>query len=75
MDIADYAQLNEQLEREAALARAASLARQVLGHEPTSSKCEGCGAEVEAQRLKHGFSVCYACAEWRERWEAKWRHR
>jgi RNA polymerase-binding transcription factor DksA len=75
MDIADFAQLNEELEREAALARAASMARQVLGHAPTSSKCDACGGEVEPVRLRHGFSCCYACAEWRERWEAKWRHR
>ena len=70
MDIADYAQLNEEIEREAALARAASMARQVLGHTPTSSRCEDCGGEIEPQRLKHGFACCYACAEWRERWGA-----
>ena len=75
MDIADMAQLNEELEREAALARAASMARQVLGHHPTSSKCESCGNEVEPARLAHGFAICFACAEWKERWEAKWRHR
>ena len=73
MDIADMAQLNEELEREAALARAASLARQVLGHAPTSSRCEECGHEVEPERLKHGFGVCYACAAWRERLAQGWR--
>jgi RNA polymerase-binding transcription factor DksA len=67
MDICDMAQLNEELEREAALSRAASLARQVLGHAPTSSRCEECGQEVEPARLKHGFSICFACADWRER--------
>ena len=67
MDIADMAQLNEEIERAAALDRAAALARRVLGHAPTSSRCEECGQEVEPQRLAHGFSICFACAEWRER--------
>ena len=71
MDIADQAQMHEEIEREAALARAASLARQVLGHAPTSSRCEECGHEVEPARLRHGFSICFSCADWRER--SKWR--
>jgi RNA polymerase-binding transcription factor DksA len=70
MDIADMAQLNEELERAAALERAASMARQVLGHAPTSSRCEDCGGEIEPVRLRHGFSTCFECAQWRERWEA-----
>jgi RNA polymerase-binding transcription factor DksA len=75
MDDADRAQLQEEQHLAAALERAASLARSVLGHAPTSNRCEECGAEIEPQRLQHGFAVCYACAEWRERWAAKWSRR
>ena len=70
MDVIDQAQHQEELHRAAALERAASMARQALGHAPTSSHCQDCGGEVEPQRLRHGFSLCYACASWRERWEA-----
>jgi RNA polymerase-binding transcription factor DksA len=70
MDDADRAQLQEEQHLAAALERAASMARRVLGHHPTSSRCEDCGGEVEPARLRHGFSVCFECAVWRERWEA-----
>jgi RNA polymerase-binding transcription factor DksA len=75
MDEADRAQLQEEQHLAAALERAAAMARQVLGRHATSTICDSCGGEIEPQRVKHGFAVCFACAEWKERWEAKWRHR
>jgi RNA polymerase-binding transcription factor DksA len=68
MDDADRAQLQEEQHLAAALERAASLARTALGHAPTSSRCEDCGGEIEPQRLRHGFAICFECASWRERW-------
>jgi RNA polymerase-binding transcription factor DksA len=68
VDDADRAQLQEEQHLAAALERAASLARTTLGHAPTSNRCDDCGGEVEPARLRHGFTVCYECASWRERW-------
>jgi RNA polymerase-binding transcription factor DksA len=72
MDDVDRAQIVEERHLAAALERAAALARTTLGHAPTSSRCEDCDGEVEPARLAHGFSRCFACADWRERWQRQW---
>ena len=68
MDDADRAQITEEQHRAAALERAASLARTVLGQAATSTRRTECGGEIEAVRLAYGFPLCFACAAWRERW-------
>lgn len=68
MDDADRAQVQIEAQLNAALERAAALARTALGHAPTSSRCTECDGEIEPVRLRYGFDVCFACAEWRERW-------
>ncbi len=48
------------------------MARQALGHHATSTACVDCGGEIEAARVAHGFETCFPCAQWRERWSARW---
>ena len=71
MDDADRAQLQEEQHLAAALERAASMARQALGHHPTSSLCQECGLAIEPPRLRHGFATCACCA--RELWDMEMR--
>ena len=71
MDDADRAQLLQEQHLAAALERAASLARTALGHVATSTRCESCGGEIEPARVAHGFPLCFACAQWRERWDTR----
>ena len=68
MDDADRAQVYEERMRAEALERAAALARTVIGQPATSTRCAECGGEIEPVRVAHGFDLCFACAEWRERW-------
>ena len=62
MDDMDRAQLQEEMHRAAALERAASMARQALGHAPTSTICWTCGGEIEPVRITYGFGTCASCA-------------
>ena len=62
MDDMDRAQEQEEMHRAAALERAASKARQVLGHHATSTICSDCGGPIEAPRIIYGFCRCASCA-------------
>ncbi len=72
MDDVDRAQVYEERMRADAIERAAAMARQALGHHATSTACVDCGGEIEAARVAHGFETCFPCAQWRERWSARW---
>ena len=67
MDDVDRAHITEEQHRAAALERAASMARQVLGHHPTSTLCSSCGGPIESVRITHGFGTCAGCAAEAER--------
>ena len=71
MDDADRAQAQIDAHLAAALERAASMARQALGHHPTSSLCQECGMAIEPARIAHGFGSCASCA--RELWDLEMR--
>lgn len=67
MDDADRAQIAIEAQLADQIERAASLARQALGRHATSSDCADCDGEIEPERLAHGFAICAACAKDRER--------
>ena len=69
MDDVDRAQITEEQHRAAALERAASMARQVLGHHATSTICVTCGGPIESVRITHGFATCAGCAIEAERYQ------
>ena len=71
MDDADRAQVAIERTLAAALERAASMARQALGHHATSTVCQDCGLSIEPARIAHGFATCASCA--RELWDMEMR--
>ena len=73
MDDADRAQLLQEQHLAAALERAASMARQALGHHATSTTCQECNLPIEPARIAHGFGTCASCA--REQWDMEMRRR
>ena len=66
MDDSERAQLQIERALAAQLERAASMARQVLGHHATSTQCIDCHGPIEPARLTHGLGRCYACAAQQE---------
>ena len=73
MDDADRAQLYQEQVLAAQLERAASMARQALGHHATSTTCQDCNLPIEPARIAHGFGTCASCA--REQWDIEMRRR